>query len=172
MSEQTRLSIPDCKRACLRATEHHTAVPWNDAAPQESVEFLDNGATQVNFMLLIVVDAPPCVNTDTFEPDLQVKSVFVHSGNAHCTGWTFEAVITKAGPLALVTMAREPKRVRCRVPALQTPPIFNEKTPRERTQSGILCGKEKTAKFWAHPPFGATHRHRGANRVAGFVRCS
>ena len=39
VSEQTRLSIPGCKRGSPGATEHHTAVPWNDAAPQESVEF-------------------------------------------------------------------------------------------------------------------------------------
>ena len=58
VSEQTRLSIPGCKRGSPGATEHHTAVPWNDAAPQESVEFPNNDATTSQFMLLIVVDAP------------------------------------------------------------------------------------------------------------------
>ena len=70
------------------------------------LSFLRPMPLQVNLMLLIVVDTPPCVNTDTFKPGLQVKSVFVHSDNAHCSGWAFDAVITKAGPLALHTMAR------------------------------------------------------------------
>ena len=70
----------------------------------------------------------------------------MHSDNAHWSGLAFEAVITKAGPLALRTMAILPKSVRWRVPALQTL-NFNEKTPRERTQSGILCGKEKERNF-------------------------
>ena len=165
MSEQTRLSIPGCKRGSPGATEHHTAVSWNDAAPQESVEFLDNGATTSQFMLLIVVDTPPCVNTDTLKPGIQVKSVFVHSDNAHWSGLAFEAVITKAGPLALRTMARLPKSVRWRVPALQTL-NFNEKTPRERTQSGILCGKEKSeisgsSALRSHHPSSQRHKQSG-----------
>ena len=59
------------------------------------------------------------------------------------------------------------KRAHLRVPALQTPPKFHEKTPRERerekkSEDGGRRGKKKSAKFWApafgHPPFEPTLR--------------
>ena len=62
----------------------------------------------------------------------------------------------------LHTTAREPKRAHLRVPALQTPPDFHEKTPRERKdtrrpqskkkkrENGAGRGKKKARKFvWA-----------------------
>ena len=50
------------------------------------------------------------------------------------------------------------KRAHFRSPALQTPPKFHEKTPRERdkkNEMGAEEGKKKSAKLWAPPPFGA-----------------
>ena len=49
------------------------------------------------------------------------------------------------------TTAREPKRAHFRVPALQTPPEFNEKTPREtqKERNGGAGKGRKRAKFWA-----------------------
>ena len=49
------------------------------------------------------------------------------------------------------------KRAHLRVPALQTPPNFHEKTPRERekkSENGSGRGKKKSAKCWAPPPSG------------------
>ena len=54
-----------------------------------------------------------------------------------------------------------PKRAFWKLPALQTPPIFHQKTPRESTESEISSGRRKQKvrnfgppHFWA-PPFGA-----------------
>ena len=47
------------------------------------------------------------------------------------------------GPPGFHTTAREPKRAHLSVPALQTPPKFHEKTPRERRMNEISGGKEK-----------------------------
>ena len=51
---------------------------------------------------------------------------------------------------------REPKRAHLSAPALQTPPKFHEKTPRERRKNEISGGRErkKRAKFWALHPSG------------------
>ena len=46
--------------------------------------------------------------------------------------------------------AREPKRAHLRVPALQTPPKFHERTPREEERMKIVAGEgQKRAKCWA-----------------------
>ena len=50
------------------------------------------------------------------------------------------------------TTAREPKRAHLRVPALQTPPKFHEKTPRETQQERSGGGRgEKGRNFGSHP---------------------
>ena len=55
---------------------------------------------------------------------------------------------------------RTPKRAHFRAPALQTPPKFHEKTPRERKRARMGAGEgKKNAHFWAShpsgpPPFG------------------
>ena len=47
------------------------------------------------------------------------------------------------------------KRAHFRAPALQTPPKFHERTPRERKKKENCGGKkEKSAKFWAPHPSG------------------
>ena len=56
-------------------------------------------------------------------------------------------------PPGLHTTAREPKRAHLSAPALQTPPKFHEKTPREGRKERILWReREKSAKFWAPHP--------------------
>ena len=51
------------------------------------------------------------------------------------------------------TTAREPKRAHFRAPALQTPPKFHEKTPREtpRERNGDGRGKKKREILGPHP---------------------
>ena len=70
--------------------------------------------------------------------------------------WSFRlSCETPAAPpnRAAGARTRQPensKRAHLRVPALQTPPKFNEKTPRERRKNEISGGREKkSAKFWA-----------------------
>ena len=47
------------------------------------------------------------------------------------------------------------KRAHFRAPALQTPPKFHVRTPRERKKKKIVAGKgKKNAKFWAPHPSG------------------
>ena len=59
------------------------------------------------------------------------------------------------GPPGFHTTAREPKCAQLSAPALQTPPKFHEKTPRERTKNEISVEEsKKSAKFWATHPSG------------------
>ena len=46
------------------------------------------------------------------------------------------------------------RRAHWRVPALQTPPKFHEKTPRERRTNEISGGSEKKREISGPPPFG------------------
>ena len=70
--------------------------------------------------------------------------------------------LAASGPPGLHTTTREPKRAHLTPPALQTPPKFHEKTPRERQKDRTWGGEreKKTQNFWpphpsGPPPFGA-----------------
>ena len=55
-------------------------------------------------------------------------------------------------PPGFHTTAREPKRERFRAPALQTPPIFNEKTPQQKEATMTIVegeGKKERNYGWS-----------------------
>ena len=70
--------------------------------------------------------------------------VFEAPGRSNVRVWSSLVVVCEprrpglVGPPGFHTTAREPKRAHLSVPALQTPPKFNEKTPREGRKERIL----------------------------------
>ena len=62
------------------------AGPWHTVALPESIEFLEADATTRQFRVAHFRGRATLVNKDTFEPDLQVKSTYVPSDKACCSG--------------------------------------------------------------------------------------
>ena len=85
LSKQTRLSLED-----------HIAGPWHIVPLQESVEFLQHEVITRQFHAVFFRGGAILFNKDTCEPDFQVKSAHVPADKADCSGWAFEAVVSKA----------------------------------------------------------------------------
>ena len=76
--------------------------------------------------------------------------------------------VNPGGPPGLHTTAENSKRAHLRVRALQTPPKFNEKTPRETQKERNGGGKgKKKREIFGPPPFGASTL-RGPNLAPPF----
>ena len=63
-------------------------------APQESAVFLQHEDVTCKFHMAHFRGCPTLFNKHTFE--LLVKSIYVPADKAHCRGWAFEAVLSKA----------------------------------------------------------------------------
>ena len=65
------------------AIEQHIAGPWHSVAPQESSEFLGANVIKNDFHVAHFRGCSALFNKNTFEPDLETKSLFVsgdHTG--------------------------------------------------------------------------------------------
>ena len=75
--------------------------------------------------------------------------VFEAPGPSNVHVWSSRAVVCEprrpglVGPPGFHTTAREPKRAHLNAPALQTPPKFNERTPRERKKNENCGGRRE-----------------------------
>ena len=65
-------------------------------ALQESAVFLQHEDVPRKFHVAHFRGCPTLFNKHTFEPDLLVKPIYVPADKAHCRGWAFEAVLSKA----------------------------------------------------------------------------
>ena len=137
---------PRCKRGSPGATEHHITVPWNDAALQESVEFLETDATASQ------PHVAHCRGCATLSQHWHVRTwpsskVGLRALRQRSLEWLgvrschYQGGATGASHDGQIAQ-------KCTLEACGTPNTeFNEKTPRERTQSEILDEKEKERNF-------------------------
>ena len=63
---------------------------------QESAVFLQHENVSRKFHVAHFRGCPTLFNKHTFEPDLSVELIYVPPDKAHCCGWAFEAVLSKA----------------------------------------------------------------------------
>ena len=69
---------------------------WRFRWLQESSDFLQHEDTIRQFHVAHCRGCAALSNKHTFEPDLQVKSVYVPADTAYCSGWAFEALLSSA----------------------------------------------------------------------------
>ena len=64
----------------------HSAGPWHVVALQEAIEFHEDDAITRQFHVAHLRGCAALFNKDTFEPDLQVKSIYLPSDKENCSG--------------------------------------------------------------------------------------
>ena len=107
LQEQTRISILNWNTGLRRGTrgaiEQHMAGKWHVITLQESSEYLQHECLACRFRVSHFAGCAVLFNKDTFQPDLQVSSVYIHDRKLAQTeikegeaGWVFQAVISRA----------------------------------------------------------------------------
>ena len=98
--ELTRISIsswyPGPRRGTPGAIENHIAGRWHIVHIQVSVEYFQHDDVTRQFDVTHFCRCAVLFSKHTFEADIEIKAVHIPTEKENCSGWVFEAVISKA----------------------------------------------------------------------------